>query len=62
MMISLRAGRNGVQFPAGTTDIFFRRPNQSPIQCVTGVVVWEVEGGKRPETEALTVHVDTARK
>ena len=62
MMIRLRAGRNGVRFPAGTTDISLRKPNQSPIQCITGFVSWEGEGGKRPETEALTVHVDTARK
>ena len=60
MTIRLRAGRNGVRFPAGTTDISLRRPNQPPIRCITGVV--SCEGGKRPETEALTVHIDTVRK
>ena len=60
LMIRLRAGRNGVRFPAGTTDISLRRPNQSPIQCITGAVSWE--GGKSLETDALTVHVDTVRK
>jgi len=62
MMIGLRAERNGVRFPAGTTDISLRRPNQSPIRCITGVVSSEGEVGKQPETEAVTVHVDTARK
>jgi hypothetical protein len=62
MMIRIRAGRNRVRFPAGTTDISLRRTKQSPIQCITGVVSWEGEGGKRPETEALTVHVDRVRK
>jgi len=38
MKIRLRAGRNGVRFLAGTTDISLRRPNQSPVQCITGVV------------------------
>jgi hypothetical protein len=62
MMIRLRAGRNGVRFLAGTTDISLRRPNQSPVQCITGVVSWEGEEGKRLETEALAVHIDTERK
>jgi len=62
MMIGLRAERNGVRFPAGKTGISVRRPNQSPIQCIMGVVSSEGEVGKRPETEALAVHVDTAKK
>jgi hypothetical protein len=45
MMIGLRTGRNGVRFPAGTTDTSLRKPNQSPIQCITGVVSSERGNG-----------------